>query len=51
MVAFTSLGEHLPPEQVGDIAAVVGLKEVITGETISDVKQSITKALMKKVGA
>src|SRR5207342_3607215 len=26
----------------GDIAAVVGLKEVITGETISDVKKSIT---------
>jgi elongation factor G len=28
--------------RAGDIAAVVGLKEVITGETISDVKQSIT---------
>src|SRR5213079_679767 len=28
--------------RAGDIAAVVGLKEVITGETISDVKKSIT---------
>src|ERR1700704_4734025 len=28
--------------RAGDIAAVVGLKDVITGETISDVKQSIT---------
>jgi len=28
--------------RAGDIAAVVGLKDVITGETISDVKKSIT---------
>jgi elongation factor G len=28
--------------RAGDIAAVVGLREVITGETISDVKKSIT---------
>jgi elongation factor G len=28
--------------RAGDIAAVVGLKDVITGETISDVKRSIT---------
>src|SRR5262252_2574370 len=28
--------------RAGDIAAVVGLKDVITGETISDVKNSIT---------
>lgn len=28
--------------RAGDIAAVVGLKDIITGETISDVKKSIT---------
>ncbi len=28
--------------RAGDIAAVVGLKDVVTGETISDVKKSIT---------
>jgi elongation factor G len=31
----------------GDIAAVVGLKDVITGETISDVKKSITLERME----
>src|SRR5262245_62563438 len=34
--------EEIKEVRAGDIAAVVGLKEVITGETISDVKKSIT---------
>jgi elongation factor G len=33
--------------RAGDIAAVVGLKDVITGETISDVKKSITLERME----
>src|SRR5881409_1444597 len=33
--------------RAGDIAAVVGLKDVITGETISDVKKSITLEKME----
>jgi elongation factor G len=33
--------------RAGDIAAVVGLKEVITGETICDVKKSITLERME----
>jgi len=33
--------------RAGDIAAVVGLKDVITGETISDVKNSITLERME----
>src|SRR2546421_9577593 len=33
--------------RAGDIAAVVGLKEVITGETISDAKKSITLERME----
>jgi elongation factor G len=33
--------------RAGDIAAVVGLKDVITGETICDVKQSITLEKME----
>ena len=33
--------------RAGDIAAVVGLKEVITGETISDVKNVITLERME----
>ena len=34
--------EEIKEVRAGDIAAVVGLKDVITGETISDVKKSIT---------
>jgi elongation factor G len=33
--------------RAGDIAAVVGLKDIITGETISDVKKSITLERME----
>src|SRR5690242_18251734 len=34
--------EEIKEVRAGDIAAVVGLRDVITGETISDVKKSIT---------
>jgi elongation factor G len=39
--------EEIKEVRAGDIAAVVGLKEVITGETISDVKNSITLEKME----
>jgi elongation factor G len=39
--------EEIKEVRAGDIAAVVGLKDVITGETISDVKKSITLEKME----
>jgi len=39
--------EEIKEVRAGDIAAVVGLKDVITGETISDVKNSITLERME----
>ena len=39
--------EEIKEVRAGDIAAVVGLKDVITGETISDVKNSITLEKME----
>jgi len=39
--------QEIKEVRAGDIAAVVGLKDVITGETISDVKNSITLERME----
>ncbi len=39
--------EEIKEVRAGDIAAVVGLKDVITGETICDVKKSITLEKME----
>src|SRR5688572_31357990 len=39
--------EEIKEVRAGDIAAVVGLKEVVTGETISDVKNIITLERME----
>ena len=39
--------EEIKEVRAGDIAAVVGLKEVVTGETISDVKNVITLERME----
>jgi elongation factor G len=39
--------EEIKEVRAGDIAAVVGLKDVITGETICDVKKSITLERME----
>ena len=39
--------EEIEEVRAGDIAAVVGLKDVITGETICDVKKSITLETME----
>jgi elongation factor G len=39
--------EEIKEVRAGDIAAVVGLKDVVTGETISDVKNSITLEKME----
>src|SRR5881409_3306524 len=39
--------QEIKEVRAGDIAAVVGLKDVITGETISDVKKSITLEKME----
>jgi elongation factor G len=39
--------EEIKEVRAGDIAAVVGLKDVITGETISEVKNSITLEKME----
>jgi len=39
--------EEIKEVRAGDIAAVVGLKDVVTGETISEVKNSITLEKME----